>query len=184
MSFSAGTICKFNCCQEGRDLPEDNLGYNNGRGYHLCKPHFFLIVSNRAENSIEHDDWSKLISKSEKDRIRKSKTCTAIPIDIKGDEEKTNPSLCFLNDEDYIEIESLRGRGELSKLKGNKNAILCNKICKVNISQSVSDSICYLHPEAFERVIVHIKNSLERSKRELSSQLINFGYQFIPDRNS
>lgn len=166
MSFSAGAICKFNCCQEGRDLPQDNLISPS-----LCDPHFFLIISTKSDNDIIHIDWSKLLLKSEKDKIKSGKMCTAIPIDIINVNERNNPVLYFLNEDDYIDFPSLRGRSELHKLKSNHNAILCNKICKVNVNQNVSDTICYLNPDAFGRVITAINNALNRSKRELEIQI-------------
>lgn len=180
MSFSAGSICMFNCCQNGRDLPEDNSFVkidNNGKKIYSCgcSPHYFLIISTQENNSKIHYDWSKMLSVDERDRKREIKLCTAIPIDIKDFEtENKNPLLCFLDENEYVEATP-RTAEELKKLQKNTNALICSKIARLNISSAKgNDTIGFISPDSLERILKSIETLIKKAKKEAEINIQQF----------
>lgn len=175
MSFSAGAICKFNCCQEGRDLPEDNsYRWINGRiEYDCCKYHYFLIISTFDENNKIHKDWSRLSSKSETEKIRVVKLCTAIPLDERdpnNTDDNLNPLVCFIRDTEYVGANP-REKKELEVLKGKTNALLCNKLCRINVGQAKTDTIGFLGEDVFDRIKESIHKMLEKGKNQVKVEI-------------
>ena len=133
MSFSAGSICQFNCCQEGRDLPDDNkIKHVNSKISYTCgcPYHYFLIISTYNENIKPHSDWSKILSvNNPNNKPQEIKLCTAILLDEKNPngEDNLNPLLYFLKDEDYIEGNQ-RERDRFVMLRNNHNALVCDRM--------------------------------------------------------
>jgi hypothetical protein len=182
MTLSAGSICKFNCCQNGRDLPEDNsikINSSNGNKEYSCgcPPHFFVILSPTRYNKKKEKDWSKMSSSNNVEKLREgSLTCVAVPLDKWSDAnrlEKTEAVICPINvGEDAIN-KSIRPKEEKEfvTLTNSTSAVLCHKICRINISSSITNTIALVNDELMEKIINNIDKFLEQGKRELA---INF----------
>jgi len=177
MSFLAGSIVKFNCCQNGRDLPPDNKQrFINGKSSYPCgcPHHFFLIVSARRFNDHLSSDWSKMRSSNDQTYFNKSlKFCTAIPLDKVADVSKINSDKIHwmqidTNDEIIETVVTQEDLRHLKYLRNNqKSAVLCSHICKINISQAETGVLGYLKHEIFLSVIKEVNNFMTKGYNEL-----------------
>ncbi len=169
MSISAGAIVKFNCCQEGRDLPEDNKrSWDNGEfKYTYCPFHYFLIISIHDNNNYEHDAWKE---SGEKYKI---KLCVAIPLDIHESKDDLNPFSFFLNG-NLVET-SQRMQEEYNSFISKKNKkVMCDKICKLNINRVETDTICFVPPDTFNEINKKLSIFVERGKKQTIEQIKSY----------
>lgn len=173
MVLYSGSVCLFNCDQNGRDLPEDNnIYYSEGKpSYPCCKYHYFIIISRYDYNSKLHSSWSKLDTSKEKHKIESNiKLCIAIPID---QIDSKDPLVYGFEDLDFIQnTYNKNSSEEIRKMLEGNNFALCNRICQVNLSKLKNKfTLFYLSPDCFDRIKSKIDLFLEHSKKELESHL-------------
>ena len=176
MSYKAGSICKLNCCQNGRDLPQGNIIYGRdeqGKTKYKCgcPPHYFLIVSHSNFNRDEMD-YSKIVEINN-DKPIKAEICTAIPLDDSEDAKKLlNSNIVYIKySEDIIEpiVQRSDCLNEFNKLKSlSSGAVLCHRICRVSMNSKILETIGYIYPDRFEEIINQILLYLKKGLTELN----------------
>ena len=184
MSFLAGAICKFNCCHNGRDLPDDNelIWDSSEMKYKYscdCPHHFFLIISARRYNEKKEKDWSRIVKSEDLSYLDQNfQSCVAIPLDSLDDAKKLDRSLseiCLLNINDDAISKAIRPREqkEFETLSANPSAALCHKICRIRVKSSRTDTIAIITEECMDRVIEGVNKFLQQTKKELKINLKN-----------
>jgi hypothetical protein len=167
MSLEAGSICLFNCDQNGRDLPEDNESYYNSEGKKCykcgCPHHYFLILSSKENNEFITTDFSKMLTSEDSGKKKLIKLCSAVPIDVINSNNQENEYAYQFEDMDLIENENNSESNKLIKsFLSRENIVLCNQICKISVSQlKTQRTPFFIGSDAFNGVLQGINKYLK-----------------------
>lgn len=180
MSFKAGAICKFNCCQNSIDLPEDNkrVWSSEERRWNYscgCPFHYFLIISSSPYNNQIHKNYSS-------EPPKECKLCVALPLDSEQDilkkEAYTSIKQLWINlntQDDIVEanIRNKEDKKEFEWLRSlGKSSVICHNICKINVNSKKTDTLGYILPEKFGEIIEKLNLLFERSRKELDQNYL------------